>query len=336
MSRSAGGPDWRSIAASLGLVTRTVRNVPALLQAAHELTVRGEPRAAVEAYREALQLEPGHRGALLGLLTLLQAQGRQAEAAWCRRRLIELDVDRLGLGPAERAATLAFRLAAAGLGPRPERAPASYIAEGFDRYAHHYDAHVRSALQYQGPELAYQAIARLIDPATLPLDILDLGCGTGLAAPVFRPLARRLDGIDLSPGMLVKARALQLYDDLALGDVAEIRQLTQETYDLLLALDVLNYLGDLAPVLAAAAGALRARGLLLLTIESGTGDRYTLCSTGRYTHDLPYVRDEASAVGLEETSAEPVVFRHEQGRPVAAHLIVLRKTGRAAGAAAPQ
>ena len=46
-----------------------------------------------------------------------------------------------------------------------------------------------------------------------PVKILDAGCGTGLCGPLLKPWARRLVGVDLSGGMLEKARALQLYDE---------------------------------------------------------------------------------------------------------------------------
>ena len=52
-------------------------------------------------------------------------------------------------------------------------------------------------------------------PITLEaLEVLDAGCGTGLAAPLLGPYARRLVGVDLSGAMLEQARALPQYDEL--------------------------------------------------------------------------------------------------------------------------
>src|SRR5437868_2254038 len=87
--------------------------------------------------------------------------------------------------------------AALGLGPPPARPPGRYFADAFDRYADHFDDHLRGDLAYRGPELLHAAVTRALAGAT-SLDVLDAGCGTGLAAPLFRPLARRLDGVDLS------------------------------------------------------------------------------------------------------------------------------------------
>ena len=40
------------------------------------------------------------------------------------------------------------------------------------------------------------------------LDVLDLGCGTGLCGPLLRPYARALAGVDLSPQMLERMRGV--------------------------------------------------------------------------------------------------------------------------------
>ena len=50
------------------------------------------------------------------------------------------------------------------------------------------------------------AIQRAVNPRPGER-IADLGCGTGLAGAAFRPLVRRLAGVDLSPAMVAQARA---------------------------------------------------------------------------------------------------------------------------------
>ena len=63
-------------------------------------------------------------------------------------------------------------------------------------------------LAYAAPQILRE-LADLVMPGRERLAILDLGCGTGLAGAAFKPLAARLDGIDLSPAMIAKARARQ-------------------------------------------------------------------------------------------------------------------------------
>src|SRR5207302_1633468 len=105
-------------------------------------------------------------------------------------------------------------------------------------------------------------------PALRDLDVLDLGCGTGLAGELFRPLSRRLDGVDLSPRMLAQAATRGVYDRLAAGDLLTHLGGTGDRYHLVLAADVFVYLGDLAPVFAAARLVLRAGGWLAFTVEA--------------------------------------------------------------------
>ena len=69
-----------------------------------------------------------------------------------------------------------------------------------------YDARMIGQLGYAAPQIL-RDLAEMVMPGREQLAILDLGCGTGLAGAVFKPLAARLDGVDLSPAMIEKARA---------------------------------------------------------------------------------------------------------------------------------
>jgi predicted TPR repeat methyltransferase len=127
--------------------------------------------------------------------------------------------------------------------------------------------------------------------------------------------------------MLEKARGRQLYDGLEVADITEALRGRPGGYDLVLALEVLNYLGDLAPVMRAAAAALRPGGLFALTAERGDGAGFALRGTGRYTHGLAYLRAETAAAGLAEAHAEEAALRSQQGKPMVAHVLVLRAAG---------
>ena len=92
----------------------------------------------------------------------------------------------------------------------------------------------------------------------------DLGCGTGLMGPLLRPhVSGRLEGVDLSQGMVDKARAKGCYDHLAVEELVAYLDGSagQEGvqcggsggYDLLVAADVFVYIGDLGPVFASGA-----------------------------------------------------------------------------------
>ena len=71
--------------------------------------------------------------------------------------------------------------------------------------------------------------------------VLDLGCGTGLAALPFRPFSDWVVGVDLSPAMLAQARKKGLYDRLIESEAMAFlagEPNTGARYHLMLAADV--------------------------------------------------------------------------------------------------
>jgi len=209
----------------------------------------------------------------------------------------------------------------------PTKVPDYAIANLFDRYADTFDSHLRAKLQYAAPELIANAVAQATaaDPDDRRYDICDLGCGTGLIGPLLRPLAKTLDGIDLSPQILEKAREKNAYDKLDVGDMVTILNDRPKSYDLLTAADSIIYTGDLSPLFEAAHKSLRPNGLFAFTVEAGTGDRYHLHKkTLRYTHSEPYLKHLATIHGYTFERLTPIIPRYEGDQPVHGYLILLR------------
>jgi predicted TPR repeat methyltransferase len=50
---------------------------------------------------------------------------------------------------------------------------------------------------------------------------VDLGCGTGLMGPLLRQHTAHLSGVDLSQGMVAKARERGCYDELGVGELVQ-------------------------------------------------------------------------------------------------------------------
>lgn len=218
----------------------------------------------------------------------------------------------------------------------PTQVPPQEVTDLFDRYADRFDGHLVGQLGYRAPELIAKAVKAAV-AATRPaaagaspplLDVLDLGCGTGLCGPLLRPLARTLAGVDLSPAMIDKAAARGVYDRLDVGDLVATLARTPAAWDVLVAADVLLYLGDLAPTFEAAAAALRPGGLLAVTVEAGGGERYMLNQqTRRYMHSEPYLRRLAAMYGFAVEAFETTILRMNRGQAVAGYLVVLRAPG---------
>jgi predicted TPR repeat methyltransferase len=313
---------WRDALPRLGIFETSDRPAKSLAEA---LAAGGERVAAMEAYRELLLAAPDDL-ALLGALSLVLGRlGRDDEDAAIRGRIAVITVDAMGLAVAERAPAIAFELAINGLGPAPSRMPAGYVTGHFDAFAPAFDETLRSVLRYRAPELVFAALSSARGDRT-SLDVCDVGCGTGLLAPLLRPLARRLDGVDLSARMLDRARELSLYDELIEAELVATLALRADRYDVIAAADVLIYLGDLGPMLAATAGALRVGGLAVFSVEHTDDPDYRLAD-GRYQHSPALVRAAAHAAGLGEVSMTEGALRSEQGRPVAGRVWAFSRRG---------
>ncbi|WP_296948762.1 class I SAM-dependent methyltransferase [uncultured Massilia sp.] len=167
----------------------------------------------------------------------------------------------------------------------------------------------------------------------MPGSVADLGCGTGLCAPFLRPAATRLAGVDLSPKMLDRARATGLYDELACADIGDWLASQQDAHDLLVAADVLVYIGALETLFARARAALRPGGRLAFSCEAledgggagaGADADYAIRASNRYAHALGYVERCAADAGFTLVEAERAALRREHGADVAGWLVLLR------------
>ena len=309
---------WRR---ELAAIDPAAAKLPASLQAAQRLQAHGKLDAAIDACRAAIESDPNQPKALRCLSLLLATTGRRAESREALARACALEAALLDASPEEQAAIAAYFVAReTGEGDAPQ-APAAYVRALFDRAAEDFDEHLTGRLEYRGPELLAEAVRHRLGERAQGLRVLDAGCGTGLAAAELRPLAIRLDGVDLSPAMIEKARARGLYDNLTVGEISAAMS-SGGAYDLVFASDVLSYIGDLAPVLQACAEALAPGGLLAATVEAAESGNYSLGPSGRYRHSAEYLWRSLAGVGFEGVELREAVVRREAGRPVPSLLLV--------------
>jgi len=302
------------------------------------------PDEALALARETALLYPGTVEAALGLGEVLYAAEQLPAAIAELQRALSLDPDCgqarflmgcawLEAGEAGRALQafsaldpaapgVSDRIAAAeAMAARP-RSDAGYVRHLFDQFAVDYDARMLSHLAYRAPAILRE-LADLVMPARNGLVVLDLGCGTGLTGAAFADRAGRLDGIDLSPAMIEKARARAIYAQLKLADIED--DLGEAVYDLVLAADTLVYLGDLAPVMRRAAAALKAGGFFLFTVEAGEGEGFALGPKRRWRHSQSYLRALAGGHGFEVVGLLACVPRREAREAVNGYAVALRR-----------
>ena len=209
--------------------------------------------------------------------------------------------------------------------PPPPRAPDECIVQLYARFAEFYERNMRTDLEYCGPELLESALDRTFGSTGATLDVLELGCGTGLVGKPLRSRARRLVGIDLSPDMVERAKATPWYDLLEVAEITEwLTRTSDREFDLIAACDTFIYFGDLRQVLVPAAARLRAGGRVAFTVEREEGTSFRLTDSGRYVHSETHIHDAARDAGLAIESTDSAVLRYEYGEAVQALVVVMR------------
>jgi len=209
--------------------------------------------------------------------------------------------------------------------PPPPRAPDECIVQLYARFAEFYERNMRKDLEYCGPELLASALDATFGSTGAALDVLELGCGTGLVGKPLRSRARRLVGIDLSPDMVEHAKATGWYDVLEVAEITEwLSRSRDREFDLIAAADTFIYFGDLRQVLLPAGARLRPGGRVAFTVERNAGNSFRLTDSGRYVHSEPHIHDAARDAGLTIESVNSAVLRYEYGEAVQALVVVLR------------
>jgi predicted TPR repeat methyltransferase len=312
----------------------------------------GRLEEALESYRRALEINPNLAGTHFNTGLVLADLGRKEEALAAYDRAIGInpgyaevhstrgialkDLNRfeeaitawetaLELNPALDDA--AYFLASLGVTETPEQSPRHYITSVFDNCAERFDVELVSKLKYRAPEYLYAAVTGVLGNSIGELDIIDLGCGTGLCGVEFSGISREFVGVDLAPRMLEKARQRGVYSELIQADVCQALEQSGRSFDLILSADVFIYIGKLDDIFKASAEHLKPGGLLASSIETNTtNEDYILRATGRYAQSLAYMKRLADANRLEEVACNPVTLRYERGKPVAGNIFVHRKT----------
>jgi predicted TPR repeat methyltransferase len=289
----------------------------AALALGHALMAAGHLPTAIAEFQRAWTLNPESESARYALGSAWLEAGEAGKAVEILRPIASRD------GPLRDSA--AGKLRDVENMKQLNRSPAGYVRYLFDQFSANYDHNMLQDLHYSAPAIL-RSLADLLMPGIQgALDILDLGCGTGLGGEAFKPLARRLEGVDLSPLMVERARARGIYDQLFVADLESFLEQSVRKYDLLLAADTLVYIGELSRVFSAARERLNVAGHFLFTVEKQNEAGFALGPKRRYRHSAEYVRAEAERARLECMGILDCCPRIEAGQPVDGLVVALRK-----------
>ena len=209
----------------------------------------------------------------------------------------------------------------------PDQCSRQYIERTFDEFAHNFE-HTLGRLQYGVPQQIGDCLSHLA-LAEASLDVLDLGCGTGLVGQHIQPFIRSLTGVDLSDAMLEQAAEKRIYDKLVKCDIAEFLRNAENGYDLISCADTFIYIGRLDEVLRLIYRNLKPGGRLIFSTEklnqmSECG--FQLNISGRYSQHPDYLMKLLDEAGFRVESVTDIDIRNEAGAPVAGQLVCALRT----------
>ncbi|MCC9603618.1 tetratricopeptide repeat protein [Stieleria sp. JC731] len=329
----------------------------ALMNLGHACSRSDELIGALEAYNKATELNPENANAWDSLGDTLDKIGRTEEALEAFEKAIAIEPERVSflhrygkalrtLNRIEEAADIYdrclrlqpddeiakhFKLVCQDSTSVPERVSDAYVAKTFDEFAESFDQ-VLNTLRYKAPKLLGELACKFTENYDRErLDVVDLGCGTGLCAEYIQGVTNELIGIDLSKEMLAKAEARGGYDQLVHGELTGYLESCDRKFDLALSADTFIYIGDLESTINAAAGVLRPGGALIFSLEKIAPELlerysvgYRLGPSGRYQHGKDVVLGWLNNAGFVDHEIHEDIVRTEGKENVQGYLVSTR------------
>ncbi len=261
----------------------------------------GLPEQAAAYYRQLLTGEPEHVSGLNNFAYLCHLQGEYGRAEQLYCRLLKLQPDHPG----------ALHMLAALQGTAESTPAKEYIRDLFDQYSDSFEQSLLEKLEYRVPELLFDLLNCHYTGSPGFENCVDLGCGTGLAGMTFRPLCKRLSGVDLSGKMIAAAAEKKVYDTLETGDVVQCLHQGKEQYDLFIAADMVTYMADLEPLFQALSAGSLSGAHFIFSTEHGEGPGWQVRLTGRFAHHPDYIAGVVSNSGGEIVCMQEADLRRE-------------------------
>ena len=283
---------------------------------AADLHALGEHNEAIELYTQMVDALPDDVLARTGRMQTAYAKGDLTLSKADAEHLLQAD-------PGNENVRFWHALAS---GNTPATQPISVFKEVFDSSADLYDQHLVRSLRYQLPK----QVAKLITDRypDLKLNVLDLGCGTGLLGVCLGRIDGALVGVDVSEKMIAQAARHNVYDRFHTVNLLDALQETPDAiYQVVAACDVFIYVGDLSQAIPNAYRILAPGGHLMFSCETAKPKEANLVlrPTMRYAHKRSHIQALCKAAGFVDISIEETELRLENNQPVIGFVVVARK-----------
>ncbi len=210
-------------------------------------------------------------------------------------------------------------------GHQPTNIPQTFVQDLFAQYADHYNQHMKSTLNYQLPGTMRAFFGKHIQ-LQKTLNVLDLGCGTGLSGIAFKDLAKNIIGVDLSLAMLKQAQDLKVYDYLLQANInCSIPGEYKNYFQLIISVEVLSYIGALESLFINVSNTLCTHGWFLFSIEEIINHDYSLQPSGRFAYNNNYIIKCANNSNLTILASETTPLREHLNKSLFGKIYLCQK-----------
>ncbi|MCP4117907.1 MAG: tetratricopeptide repeat protein [Desulfobacteraceae bacterium] len=295
-----------------------VRFAPEMAEAWNNLGVAQDElnltENALNSYKKAIEIQPDYLSPHLNLGLVLQKTEQFKEAEKHYNKVLKIQPDN---------EVAKFMLQSIGGDETPDAAPVEHVRGIFDQCAENFETILVQGLEYKTPELLFNLVRPYL---TEKMSILDLGCGTGLGAQLYRPFAKSLTGVDVSAKMLKKASEKKIYNRLEVFDILQ-DWVFPTKFDLIYSSDVFVYFGNLDMIIKSASSYLVNGGKIAFSVENlkDNTTSYRLYPSGRYAHSRKYIQECLNRHELKIIEINKTDIRNQSGNPVKGLLIVAIK-----------
>ncbi len=272
----------------------------------------GKIDKAIISFQKAIAIEPKYADAHYNLGITLEKLNRDVEAKKYLRLALAAKSDFED----------AKHMLAALEGITPPSAPLAYVRNLFDGYANNFENSLLKKLEYDIPEKLSKLILEKTQTRSYGA-VLDLGCGTGLLGDLIKNRCEYLEGVDISPMMLNKAREKQVYDSLKCESITNYLANATLHFDNIIATDVFVYLGEVSKIFRHIKKRSEISGHFSFSTEHSDKEKYYLEKTGRYSHSRDYIEQLCLENGFELKHFQMLNLRKEKRGYIKGGLYIL-------------
>ena len=187
--------------------------------------------------------------------------------------------------------------------------PENIITQHFDYTGEHFVEYWLIAKQYKAYEYVKSLIINFFGDKATHLNILDLGCGTGVCGQFLKikNIGNHITGIDLSNKMINIARGCfvngkQAYNELIHISIYDFLKKNQgkKKYDVIILTEVLQYIGSLHYIFKLLKTALETDGIIIGLARRKKGSGFQFINEGDFfCHSDEYIKSSIKELGLE-------------------------------------